>query len=100
VRFEWDPRKAEDNLRKHRVDFEAAKSVFEDPLAVSIPDVEHSENEERWITLGRARGRDPILVVCHAYRDRGDEEIIRIISARKGTAKERRQYTQLPGFKP
>lgn len=99
VRYDWDPQKAEANLRKHKVDFETAKSVFGDPLAITIPDDEHSDDEERWITLGLAGGSDPLLVVCHTYRDQDDEEVTRIISARKATARERRQYTSLPGYK-
>jgi uncharacterized protein len=100
MRFEWDPKKAEANLRKHKVSFEMARLVFEDRLAVSITDTEHSEGEERWMTLGRTGGAGSILVVCHVYRERGGEEVIRIISARKATAKERRQYTSLPGYRP
>lgn len=97
MRFEWDPQKAEANLRKHKVDFETAKSVFGDPMAITISDEGHSDDEERWVTLGLAGGSDPLLVICHTYCDQGDEEVTRIISARKATAKERRQYTNLPG---
>lgn len=53
--FEWDSEKADTNLKKHGLDFERASTVFLDPLAVSIPDDEHSETEVRWITLGRMR---------------------------------------------
>jgi uncharacterized protein len=100
MRFEWDAQKAEFNLLKHKISFETAELVFGDPLAISIPDTEHSKNEERWITLGRAGGYDPLIIVSHIYRDDEDEEVIRIISARTATAKERRQYTNLPGYKP
>ncbi|HLB31908.1 MAG TPA: BrnT family toxin [Gammaproteobacteria bacterium] len=53
--FEWDANKARTNFRKHRISFIQATSVFKDPLAVSIIDDEHSETEERWITLGQTR---------------------------------------------
>jgi len=97
MRFEWNPQKAEINFHKHKIDFETASQVFNDPLAISIPDREHSKGEERWITLGRAKGANPLLVVIHTYRDLGSDELTRIISARKATAKEHRQYTNLPG---
>jgi uncharacterized DUF497 family protein len=89
VTYEWDPAKAADNHAKHGVRFADAVAVFEDPLALTISD-DH-EAEERFITLGvDLLGR--ILVVVYAWR----EESIRIISARKATAKERRQYENSP----
>jgi uncharacterized protein len=85
VDFEWDPRKADANLRKHKVDFADAVSVFSDPLALTIPD--ESDNEPRFVTLGSdLLGR--IIVVSYSWR--GDR--IRVISARKATARERSQY--------
>ncbi len=88
-RFEWHAAKAAENLRKHRVDFREACTIFEDLLTVTIPDVTHSEEEERLVTIGRSqRGR--LLIVVHA--ERGD--CIRIISARKPTARERSSYEQ------
>jgi uncharacterized protein len=100
MRFEWDPQKAAANQRKHKVSFEVACTVFGDPLAVTIPDDRHSKDEERWITLGQAGSSGMLLVVCHVYRDGSDEEVIRIISARKATPKEKRQYTHPPGYTP
>ncbi len=67
LRFEWDPRKALDNLRKHQVSFEEAKTVFLDDDALLIPDDEHSTEEERFVIMGFS-ARLRILVVCHCYR--------------------------------
>jgi len=96
MRFEWDPKKADLNRKKHGITFESAQSVFDDPLALTIPDEEHSEGEERWITLGQARSHMLVLVI-HTYRDTQNEEVIRLISARRATPKERKQYINLPG---
>jgi uncharacterized DUF497 family protein len=87
VNFEWDPRKAAANERKHRVTFDEAMTVFADWDSITIPDPDHSEGEERFLVIGlSARGR--LLVVSHA--DRGDNT--RIISARRADAHERRKY--------
>ncbi len=90
--FDWDPAKAASNLRKHTVSFELAATVFRDPLSQSIPDEDHSEFEERWITMGCAQdGR--LVVVCHTDAESGDREtLVRLISARVATPNERRQY--------
>jgi uncharacterized DUF497 family protein len=89
LRFEWDPRKATANLRKHGVSFEEARTTFFDEDALLRPDDEHSDDEDRFVLLG-VSGRLRILVVCHCYRQ--NEEVIRLISARKASAQERRQY--------
>ena len=87
--FEWDEPKAHANARKHKVTFEEAISVFTDPWLVTFPDEEHSQIEERYISIGRSdRGR--ILLVVHTER----EDAIRLISCRKATAAERRTYEQ------
>ncbi len=87
LQIEWDAAKAASNLRKHRVSFEEAATAFDDPLSLTIPDREHSASEERLVLLGAATsGR--LLVVVHT--ERGDS--IRIISARKATTRERKQY--------
>ena len=92
--FEWDENKNAKNKAKHRVSFEEAETVFYDEKAILIPDPDHSEREERFIILGvSAMAR--MLVVCHCYR--GADNIIRIISARKATAQEARQYNELEG---
>lgn len=91
-RFEWDPVKAENNRRKHEIAFDLAATVFKDPLAVTIPDDEHSNTEERWVTLGRARN-GMLLVVVHTYHGVGvNAADVRIISARRAAKHERRQY--------
>jgi uncharacterized DUF497 family protein len=85
--FEWDEVKARRNARRHKVTFEEAVSVFSDPYLVTFPDAEHSDVEERFISIGRSdRGR--ILLVIHT--DRGNA--IRLISCRKATAAERTIY--------
>lgn len=78
-------------MRKHGVRFDRAAEVFLDPLAVSIPDEEHSETEERWVTMGRD-GYGRVLVLVHTYSEVSVEESrIRIISARKSTKRETAQ---------
>ncbi|TAN10220.1 MAG: BrnT family toxin [Burkholderiaceae bacterium] len=89
IEFEWDPDKAQANLKKHGVSFEEAKSVFYDEFARQFFDDEHSEMEERFILLGLS-DCSRILVVCHCERTGG--HVIRIISARKATAGERNYY--------
>lgn len=87
--FEWDEGKAEANLRKHQVSFEEAKTVFGDPLSVTISDPLHSLDEQRFIDIGRSyQGR--ILIV--AYTDRRSK--IRLISSRQATRSERRIYEE------
>jgi len=83
----WDPAKAALNLGKHGVDFEEAATVFRDPLLLVQPDVEHSEEEERWLALGKS-ARQLLLVVVHTE----NEQTIRLISARKAEPRERRRY--------
>ena len=92
--FDWDPIKARENLRKHRVSFERAAELFLDPLAVSIIDQEHSESEERWVTIGRdTRGRT--LVLVHAFEPVSAVEWkVRAISAREATRHEIKQYEE------
>ena len=89
ITFEWDENKNAINKQKHQVSFEEAQTVFEDPNAIMIPDTEHSEEEERFILLGFSNNAK-LLVVCHCYRQ--SDTVIRIISARKATKNEARQY--------
>lgn len=86
--YEWDSRKASNNLRKHRVTFMEATSAFRDPMALTFSDPDHSEEEEREITVGMS-GKGRIIFVSHCGR--ADGLRIRIISARKATRKEIRQ---------
>jgi uncharacterized DUF497 family protein len=88
--FEWDAKKSLANLKKHGVSFEDASTVFADPNALTIPDELHSKNEARELTIGTARSTR-ILVVSHTDR----HNRIRIISARKATKKELKQYQEL-----
>jgi len=88
MRFEWDERKNRANLCKHGVDFRDAVYAFADPYALDIPDEEHSEDEERWVLLGRGADAN-LLVVVHTDRRHG---AIRLISARLATRKERAVY--------
>ena len=87
--FRWDPKKDAHNREKHGISFEEAKSVFYDESARLINDPDHSEEEERFILLGLSSS-PRLLVVCHCYRE--SESIIRIISARKATKSEARNY--------
>ncbi|MEM9808708.1 MAG: BrnT family toxin [Cyanobacteria bacterium P01_D01_bin.56] len=94
IEFIWDEQKAETNIAKHGVSFEEAKTAFYDPNARVTYDPDHSQDEDRYILLGISESLR-ILVVCHLYRK--DEETIRLISARKATKPERKQYQ---GFSP
>jgi uncharacterized protein len=89
LRFEWDARKAAANLRKHGVSFEEARTAFFDDNALLRPDDDHSDDEDRFLLLGLS-GRMRTLVVCHCYRQ--EDEVIRLISARKANSLERQQY--------
>ena len=90
--FEWDPVKAKLNLQKHKINFERATEIFLDPFMLSQFDDEHSEKEDRWITIGQDRNNITI-VVNHAFKEiNSDSSTIRIISARRATKKENKQY--------
>ncbi len=80
IKFEWDSRKAQENLRKHRIEFSEASTVFADSLSITIPDPDHSASEQRW----------RLLVVVHTE----EEETMRIISARPANRLERRKYEE------
>lgn len=89
INFEWDENKNQINQKKHNVSFEEAETVFYDEEALVIDDPEHSEEEERFIILGLSK-KTNLLVVCHCYRK--SDSVIRLISARKATKNETRQY--------
>ena len=91
MKFEWDERNDASNRRKHGVSFEEAQTVFFDENAIEFPDPVHSEVEERFLMLGRSY-QLRVLVVCHCVRE--NREMIRIISGRKATPKERRVYVR------
>jgi uncharacterized protein len=88
--FEWDDRKNQTNQRKHGVSFEEAQTVFFDQDAIEYHDPGHSQDEERFLLLGRSF-KLRVLVVCHCLRE--SASVIRLISARRATKKERRAYT-------
>ena len=91
--FEWDPRKASANETKHEVPFEEASTAFVDPNGLDGEDVEHFSGEHRRLRLAQsALGR--ILVIAYTIRRRGNEEITRIISARRANRKERKRYQE------
>jgi uncharacterized protein len=87
--FHWDRTKERLNRLKHGVAFDEATTAFEDPSAITIADDPHSEDEDRYIVIGMS-ATQRILVVCHTYR--GD--VVRLISARRATPRERRQYEE------
>jgi uncharacterized DUF497 family protein len=90
--FEWDAKKAAGNLAKHGVSFEEAATIFADPEALDGPDVAHSEQEHRFLRLGRSV-LDNILIVAYTLRRSENGEEIRIISARRASRKERAAYS-------
>jgi len=89
ITFTWDEKKAKANLEKHGIGFEEAKTVFVDEFARLIPDPDHSETEERFILLGLSNNVR-LIMVCHCYR--GEDEVVRILSARKADRTESKQY--------
>ena len=97
--FEWDHHKARINRRKHRITFDDAQTIFDDPLVITYPDEFHSDNEERSISIGTSQ-RSRLLLVVHTEQEviESDDEsgtvylLIRIISSRKATATERKTY--------
>ena len=89
MRFEWDPVKAAANLRKHKITFEVAKTVFYDDFAIQFFDTEHSSDEDRFLLLGMSSDTR-LLLVCHCEMEDGN--VVRIISARKATETEAQHY--------
>ncbi len=87
VRFDWDPRKALANRRKHGVGFAEAVTAFSDPLSITIDDPDHSVDEDRFILIGHATGAG-IVVVVHTFR----ADVVRVISARVASRRERETY--------
>jgi uncharacterized DUF497 family protein len=89
--FEWDPRKARANQLKHGVSFQEAATAFLDPNGLDGKDLEHSTTESRRLRLAKS-GLERLLVVAYTLRRRGNEEITRIINARRASRKERKRY--------
>jgi uncharacterized DUF497 family protein len=92
MRFEWDADKNLRNLRKHAVRFETAVLVFDDPCALTQRE-ESTDEEERWITVGSV-SPGTVLFVVHTLREKSEEEVIRIISARTAESRERKMYEE------
>lgn len=92
MRFEWDSRKAKVNIEKHGVSFDEASTVFDDVQGILFDDPDHSTEENRFILLGFS-SNTKLLIVCHCYR--GEDDVIRIISARKATRSESIQYEEI-----
>jgi uncharacterized protein len=92
IDFDWDPAKAATNLAKHGVTFQEAVTVFIDPFARAILDPDHGADEERWVTIGKGATGN-LLVVVHTWREMNPfRTVVRIISARRPTKREARQY--------
>lgn len=92
--FDWDPNKAKTNRNKHGIGFEQASSIFLDPKMISVFDTEYSEHEDRWATIGIDRN-GILVVVVHTFQELDPDSCrIRIISARKATRKESKQYQE------
>ena len=89
MRFEWDRGKAKSNLSKHGVSFEEAATVFGDPLSLTISDPGHSDEEDRFVTIGVS---SKLRTIVLAHTDRGDR--VRIVSARQATTRERKDYEE------
>ena len=92
MQFEWDDNKTKINIEKHGVSFEEASTVFDDEQGILFDDPDHSSEEERFILLGIS-SIAKLLIVCHCYR--GENDRIRIVSARKATRSESEQYKEL-----
>ena len=90
--FEWDPRKARDNRDNHDVAFDEAATIFRDSKALSIFDPDHSETEDRWITMGISEKRKLLIVIHTFHEESEDAATIRIISSRKATKQEIKTY--------
>ncbi|MEL7144374.1 MAG: BrnT family toxin [Cyanobacteria bacterium J06573_11] len=91
IRFVWDELKARSNLKKHGISFDEAKSAFYDPSARVVFDPDHSQEEDRYILLGLSQSLR-MLAICHVHIE--DDSTIRLISARKATKTERKQYKE------
>ncbi|EMJ90569.1 BrnT family toxin [Leptospira alstonii] len=94
--FEWDDKKNSSNFKKHQISFKQASQVFLDKDAIYIPDEDHSENEERWLVLGKIENFT-VIVVVFVDKSNKKEEKLRIISARKADKLEEKEYLQRLG---
>ena len=94
IKFEWDEQKRLSNISKHGIDFKEAKTSFYDEDALIIYDPDHSNSEDRFVLLGLSIF-NKLLTICHCYRK--NDEVIRLISARKATSSETKQYFERRG---
>jgi uncharacterized protein len=94
IDFDWDSKKALWNRSNHGVGLQSAMTVFRDPLAITVLDLEHGDNEERWITLGESVSRALLVVVHTRVQTSPDRARVRIISARRASRREARQYRE------
>jgi hypothetical protein len=92
--FDWDKNKARLNFTKHKISFEEAKTIFNDPFLLTLPDEEHSEKEERFISIGTSTSKRVLLVVHLEKHTLKDKILIRIISCRKANSTERKLYEE------
>lgn len=93
MKFIWDPDKEKINIQKHKISFTESCYVFADQYSLNLFDEQHSEDEDRWITLGQTPN-GKILIVVHAFKKIDEIEVIRIISSRKATKKETKKYLE------
>lgn len=93
MKFEWDSEKERINVQKHGITFDQAAYVFADPFALNKYDDEYSEEEDRWLLMGKTLS-EIIIVVVHTFTDYEGIEYVRIISARKATKREQQEYYQ------
>ena len=96
MKFEWDSEKEKANRQKHKISFLEACYAFADKYMLTLYDDEHSADEDRWTTIGQSLS-NKVLVVVHTYRKIKDKESVRIISARKATKHEEKQYFERRG---
>jgi uncharacterized DUF497 family protein len=92
MKFAWDPKKANENIKKHKVSFDEAVTVFYDPLAKIADDPDHSDSEDRFLMIGHSHSAN-LLIVVHVYKE--EKDAIRIISARKATKREKKDFEEL-----
>lgn len=90
--FEWDENKANANLEKHKISFDEARTIFLDPFLITFADELHSDNEERFISIGLSESNRVLLAVHMEREEKNEVVVIRIISCRKATSTERRRY--------
>ncbi|MDP2168647.1 MAG: BrnT family toxin [Thermodesulfovibrionales bacterium] len=96
MKFEWDTEKEKTNRKKHGVAFQEACYVFADKFMLTLYDERHSDAEDRWITIGQSLN-NRVIVVIHTHRKTNDKDAVRIISARKATKHEEKQYLKRRG---